>query len=142
MRNPARLMCTALAGLALATLPVPAGGAEPGDTGRITVDPVGHVTPAGDVRLSGTYRCYGDGSEDPVFVSSTLKQHGANQSVGGTNARCDGRVHRWVNEEHQQWTAFTPGPSRVEAHILRLSERSGLPLPAFLASRERTVVLR
>jgi hypothetical protein len=152
MRNAARrapgrtgvvALCGTLAGLALTAVPTPAG-AEPGPNATgdsVTVDRIGFVSHNGDVTLTGTYRCDNDGTGDTVFVSASLRQHGESTSVGGTTAECDGRLHRWINDDQQHWTTFTKGPAFVQGTLMRLSTRSGIPLPSFLAEHGREVTL-
>ncbi|MFF1698148.1 DUF6299 family protein [Streptomyces sp. NPDC058257] len=127
------------ASLLLCTAPAADALADPHET--VTIDPAGRLAPDGTVTLSGTYQC--TGGTGPVFVSSSLTQ--GNQSVrygiGGTRAVCDGEQHAWTNTGRPSPAALKPGAGHVEASVMELDSRSGLPLPRFHASQRQDVVL-
>ncbi len=149
MRDAARRMpgrtgfaalCGTLAGLALTAAAAGPAMADPRAGDIVTIDRVGQVSRQGDVSLSGTYRCNGDGTDDTAFVTTTVRQHGQSSEIGGTRAVCDGRLHRWVNAD-QHLSPFSRGTAYVESGLMRLSTRSGLPMPDFVTARGRAVTL-
>ena len=125
-----------------ATLWSVAGPAGAVASGSVSADPTGTVSRDGTVSLTGTYRCSASGP-GPVFVSSSVRQGGMRHGIGGTPARCDGAEHAWVNHERLAHpTRLAPGPAEVEAALVRLDTRSGLPLPTVLATDRHKVELR
>lgn len=110
----------------------------PGET--VTVDPTGRLAADGTVTLSGTYRC--SGGAGPVFVSSSVRQSSAvvRHGIGGTRAVCDGAEHRWQNSGRTT-SKLAPGAAHVEATVMELDTRSGLPLPRFHAIQRQDVTL-
>ncbi|MFE6165513.1 DUF6299 family protein [Streptomyces sp. NPDC056486] len=127
------------ASLFLCAVPTAHAFADPHET--VTVDPTGRLAPDGTVTLSGTYRC--TGGTGPVFVSSALTQGNgtARHGVGGTRAICDGEQHAWTNTGRPSPADLKPGVSNVEATVMELDSRSGLPLPRFHAAQRQDVVL-
>jgi hypothetical protein len=113
----------------------------------LTVDGVGHLAPDGTITLSGTYWCTEegfagrDGSSDPVYVSSQLKQGETSHGIGGTPAFCDGAVHHWSNSERPGSTAYGTGRAHVVASVMKLDYDWGIPLPHFLAVHGQDVAL-
>ncbi|MEV8313431.1 DUF6299 family protein [Streptomyces sp. NPDC059900] len=127
------LLCAAPA--AAASEPAPAAPNE-----SITVNPTGRIASDGTVTLSGTYRC--TSGSGPILVSSSLAQDNprVRHSVGGTRATCDGQQHTWTNTGRPS-TAPRPGTANVEATVMELDLRSGLPLPRFHAMQRQDVTL-
>ncbi|MCI3928524.1 DUF6299 family protein [Streptomyces sp. AN091965] len=124
-----------IAGLAAAT---------PAHAGRfddLTVNGTGTVAADGTITLSGTYRCLPDGSPGPVFVSSTLVQGDESTGIGGTHAVCDGQVREWTNSSKGTGSRYERGEATVRAHLMKLSTKSGLPMPQPLAREEAQVQL-
>ncbi|EYT83262.1 hypothetical protein CF54_08415 [Streptomyces sp. Tu 6176] len=115
-------------------------GTETG-TDTVTVDPTARLAADGTVTLSGTYRC--TGADGPVFVSSALSRNDSptRYGIGGTRAVCDGARHTWSNTGTPA-NALDPGAARVEATVMELTTRGGLPLmPRFHAVGQRDVTL-
>ncbi|MFF0967389.1 DUF6299 family protein [Streptomyces sp. NPDC003703] len=144
--TPVRPLLGAL-GLAAAALllsaPHAATAADGTDTGTdtVTVDPTARLAADGTVTLSGTYRC--TGADGPVFVSSALSRNDSptRYGIGGTRAVCDGARHTWSNTGTPAG-ALDPGAARVEATVMELTTRGGLPLmPRFHAVGQRDVTL-
>ncbi|MBV9023145.1 MAG: hypothetical protein JO362_04955 [Streptomycetaceae bacterium] len=145
------LVGTALGAALLAAAPAPAFAlahvpahtpASADDEGNsITVDQVGHLAPDGTITLAGSYRCSGGGSGDPVFVSSNLRQGHVNRGIGGTQAICDGTLHRWRNSEDLDATAYAHGQARVTGTLMTFTYAWGIPLPRFLAVQKQHVTL-
>ncbi|MEV5982649.1 DUF6299 family protein [Streptomyces sp. NPDC052114] len=138
MTTTYRAVAALLLTLAGAAVPAAAHGA-PAD--GLTVNGAGTVADDGTVTLSGTYRCLPDGTPGPVFVSSTLAQGDRTNGIGGTAAVCDGRVHEWTNSSRLKEDAYEPGEAAVRAHLMKLSTKSGLPMPQPLAHEEARVEL-
>ncbi|MGW2230874.1 DUF6299 family protein [Streptomyces formicae] len=112
-------------------------------SGAVSTDAEGTVSRDGAVTISGTYRCSPRSAPGPVFVSSTVRQGSVRHGIGGTAARCDGAEHTWVNHEGPgNGTSLEPGSAEVEATLMHLNTRSGLPVPTFLASDRQDVELR
>ncbi|MFH8220553.1 DUF6299 family protein [Streptomyces sp. NPDC018057] len=140
--TPVRPLLGAL-GLAAAALllsaPHAATAADGTDT--VTVDPTARLAADGTVTLSGTYRC--TGADGPVFVSSALSRNDSptRYGIGGTRAVCDGARHTWSNTGTPA-DALDPGAARVEATVMELTTRGGLPLmPRFHAVGRQDVTL-
>ncbi|MEU9480851.1 DUF6299 family protein [Streptomyces sp. NPDC048191] len=135
----AALLCAA-AGPAVAG-PAPAGpaGTDPAET--VTVDTTGHITSAGTVRISGTYRC--TAGTGPVFVSSSISQSNpqVTQGIGGSVAQCDGAEHRWENSGQVATREYKAGKAHVQATLMELRPSGLVPLPAFHTATEQDVVL-
>lgn len=111
--------------------------------GAVSADAEGTVSRDGTVTVSGTYRCSPRSAPGPVFVSSTVRQGPVRHGIGGTAARCDGAEHTWVNRERPgDGTSLKPGSAEVEATLMHLNTRSGLPMPTILASDRQDVELR
>ncbi|WP_043678253.1 DUF6299 family protein [Streptomyces xylophagus] len=125
--------------LLLAAAPAATASADPYET--VTVDPTGSIAPDGTVTLSGTYRCLGNSG--PVFVSSSVSQGdpSVRHGIGGTRAVCDGVEHGWENSAKPSSDTLTPGPAQVEATVMELSSRGGLPLPRFHATQRQDITL-
>ncbi|MCX2927005.1 DUF6299 family protein [Streptomyces sp. NEAU-W12] len=108
----------------------------------VTVDPVGLIAPDGRrVTLSGTYRC--TDASGPVLVGSSVRQEPAvtRYGIGGTQAQCDGRTHRWENTGSVPSDALEAGAADVEVTLVELSPVGGLPLPLFHASLRQDITL-
>ena len=127
------------ASLLLCAAPAADAFADPNET--VTVDPTGSLARDGTVTLSGTYRCTGGTS--PVFVSTSVAQGDriTRHGVGGTRAICDGEQHAWTDTGRPSPATLKPGVSHVEATVMELDSRSGLPLPRFHATQRQDVVL-
>lgn len=129
--------------LAAATLlllaAAPVATADPYEA--VTVDPTGTLAADGTVTLSGTYRCLGNSG--PVFVSSSVgqKSPSVRHGIGGTRAVCDGAEHRWENTGKVEAGDLEPGAAHVEATVMELDARGGLPLPRFHAAQQQDVTL-
>ncbi|WP_329344032.1 DUF6299 family protein [Streptomyces sp. NBC_00663] len=126
--------------LLLAAAPVAtAVAADPFES--VTVDPTGTLAEDGTVTLSGTYRCLGN--TGPAFVSSSVGQRSPSvrHGIGGTRAVCDGAEHRWENTGKVDAGALKPGAAHVEATVMELDPRGGLPLPRFHAAQQQDVTL-
>ncbi|MFJ2771108.1 DUF6299 family protein [Streptomyces sp. NPDC087300] len=108
----------------------------------VSVDATGTVSRDGTVTVSGTYRCAPRPGPGPVFVSSTVRQGGERHGIGGTAARCDGAEHTWVNHEKPGHGALKPGAAEVEATLMHLNTRGGLPMPAIAATDQQDIELR
>ncbi|MBQ0825235.1 DUF6299 family protein [Streptomyces tagetis] len=142
-----------LLGLAVAApaAPVSAAPAHPGPARpapartasgeSVTVDPVGRLTAAGAVTLTGTYRCAG--ASGPVFVSASVRQDpsAVRHGVGGTRAVCDGRDHRWQHTAHLSADALRTGAAEVRATVMELRFQGLIPLPGFHAASRQAVTL-
>ncbi|MFD7338427.1 DUF6299 family protein [Streptomyces violascens] len=126
------------AGVLLCAASGPAGAAP---SGTVSADPTGTVASDGTVILSGTYRCSAPGP-GPIFVASSVRSGGVQHGIGGTAARCDGAEHTWVNHEMPHGTPVKPGPADIEATLVQLDTRSGLPLPVILATDWHSIDLR
>ncbi|MEU6674183.1 DUF6299 family protein [Streptomyces sp. NPDC046853] len=128
------LLCAAPA--AAASTPAAAGPNE-----SVTVNPTGRIASDGTVTLSGTYRC--TSGTGPVFVSSSMAQDNprVRHSIGGTRATCDGKPHAWTNTGRPSLSTPRPGTVNVEATVMELDLRSGLPLPRFHAMQRQDVTL-
>ncbi|MGW6063035.1 DUF6299 family protein [Streptomyces sp. NPDC055189] len=127
------------ASLLLCTASAAAASAGPNES--VTVNPTGRIASDGTVTLSGTYRC--TSGTGPVFVSSSLAQDNqtVRHGIGGTRATCDGQQHSWTNTGRPSPTAPRPGTVSVEATVMELDLRSGLPLPRFHATQRQDVTL-
>lgn len=125
--------------LLLAAAPAATASADPYET--VTVDPTGRIAADGTVTLSGTYRCVGNSG--PVFVSSSVWQDDSSvrHGIGGTRAVCDGVEHAWENSGKPSPDALAPGAAHVEATVMELASRGGLPLPVFHATRRQDITL-
>ncbi|MEU9192848.1 DUF6299 family protein [Streptomyces hundungensis] len=124
--------------------PAPATPVAAGPT--ITADPAGKVSPSGTVTLTGTYSCPASSATGPVFVSSSVgKGTAATGSVRyglqSTVAQCDGAPHAWSNQGKLSGVSIAPGPTDVQATLVRLDKHGWLPLPAILATDRRQVNL-
>ncbi|MCQ4209671.1 DUF6299 family protein [Streptomyces longispororuber] len=99
----------------------------------VTIDKVGSVAPDGTVTLSGTYRCHD--TSGLAFVSSSVRQGSdpARHGIGGTPAVCDGLEHPWVNTGTPPADTVAPGAVQIEATVMELRSKNGLPLPYFHA---------
>ncbi|MFJ9041585.1 DUF6299 family protein [Streptomyces sp. NPDC102406] len=124
----------------LLAAPAASAASEPAE--YVTVDPTGQVAADGTVTLSGTYRC--QHSTGLTFVSSSVRQGSEirRYGIGGTSAVCDGAEHRWQNSGKAQPDAVKPGAAHVQATIMELRLRNGLPLPYFHAVRDQDVTLK
>ncbi|MFJ8106496.1 DUF6299 family protein [Streptomyces sp. NPDC096132] len=133
------LAAAAGAALFLLAVPVQAAGAAPSES--LTVDAVARIASDGTITLSGTYRCVG--SAGPVYVSTNVRQGDApmRYGIGGTHAVCDGAAHTWKNSGRAASGALKAGPAHVEATVMELEPRGGLPLPRFHAVRQQEVTL-
>ncbi|MET9359544.1 DUF6299 family protein [Streptomyces sp. NPDC006632] len=130
----------AAAGALLGAASGPAGAAL-SDT--VTASPNGTVAKDGTVTLSGTYSCSPPPGSGPIFVSSGVLTGSVLHGIGGTPATCDGAEHTWVNTEklsHPE--TVPPGEAVVQATLMRLDTRTGLPLPVVLATDRHAVDLR
>jgi hypothetical protein len=123
-------------------LAAPAASAvEPDES--VTVDSVGRVAQDGTVTLTGTYRCRN--STGLTFISSSVRQGSATTryGIGGSTAVCDGAEHRWQNSGGTHGVeTIKPGAVHVEATIMELRPRNGLPLPYFHAVHNEDVTLK
>ncbi|MGW0913759.1 DUF6299 family protein [Streptomyces sp. NPDC002784] len=136
---PVRAALGTAAASTLLLLTAPAAPAAPGET--VTVDPTGTIAADGTVTLSGTYRC--TGGTGPVFVSSSVgnPSSGLRHGIGGTRAVCDGVERRWQNTGKPSRSSLEAGPARVEATVMELDAKGGLPLPVFHAAHQQDVTL-
>ncbi|MDH6119037.1 DUF6299 family protein [Kitasatospora sp. GAS204B] len=137
---PAGAVNGAVAGPPNAPINRPAAGpAGPTGGGAVAVDAVGTVGSDGTVTLSGSYRCLTGGA---VFVSSSLRIGDQSRSIGnGTRATCDGSPHRWSSQEKPYALDARPGPARVEATLVHLTEGPLVPMPEFLAVQQQDITL-
>ncbi|MCQ4084972.1 DUF6299 family protein [Streptomyces sp. RB6PN25] len=126
---------------AAASVPATASAFADDAGNTVTVDPVGRLAHDGTITLEGTYRCTGDGSDGPVYVSSALEQRKASNGIGGTPAVCDGSLHRWHNSQRPDSTTYTHGRAHVTATLMKLGQDWGIPLPRFLAVHQQDVTL-
>ncbi|MWA08292.1 DUF6299 family protein [Streptomyces sp. BA2] len=128
-----------IASLLLLTAPAADAIAAPGET--VTVDPTGRLAPDGTITLSGTYRC--TSGTGPAFVSSSLTQGDSRvrHGIGGTRAVCDGEEHDWTNTGRPSPSTLKPGTAHVEATVMELASRNGLPLPYFHAMHRQDIKL-
>ncbi|MFD9792505.1 DUF6299 family protein [Streptomyces sp. NPDC059070] len=118
------------------------GPAVAAGSGAVTADTVGTVAPDGTVTLSGTYRCTLT-APGPVFISSSVRVGNVRYGIGGTAANCDGAEHTWTNHDRPGFGGrVTPGPAEVDATLVQLDGRGGLPLPSVVASDRHDVDLR
>ncbi|MEV4442394.1 DUF6299 family protein [Streptomyces sp. NPDC049577] len=139
MRHASGLAAVA-ALLAATAAPAFAAPADPADS--LTVDKTARVAKDGTVSISGTYRCTGDTTNEPVYVGSTLRQKSWGDGIGGTRAVCDGKRHRWTNTGRPGEPGYRPGPARVEANMIRLrKDRNGSLMAHYLSSQSRPVKL-
>ncbi|MFI5633681.1 DUF6299 family protein [Streptomyces sp. NPDC051664] len=130
----------AVGGALLTAATGPVGAA---DVQALSAAPTGTVSTDGTVTLSGTYRCSPLSGSGPVFVSSTVRTGEVRHGIGGTAATCDGVQHMWVNQDKPaQGALVTPGPAEVEATLVHLDTRSGLPLPRIIATHRNEIELR
>ncbi|MGW2816312.1 DUF6299 family protein [Streptomyces sp. NPDC001415] len=118
------------------------GPAAAAPSGTVSANPTGTVSKDGTITLSGTYRCSVPSGSGPVFVSSSVRTGDVQHGIGGTSAVCDGAEHTWVNQARPYGTPLPSGPARIEATLLQLNTRSGLPLPAILAADWHALDLR
>ena len=116
----------------------PEASAAPSET--VTVDSVGRIA-GNSVTLSGTYRC--TDATGSVYISSAVHQgpSAESHSIGGTQAVCDGREHRWENTGNVPDGALKAGEARVEATILEMSPSGVLLVPTFHAVQYQDVTL-
>lgn len=130
------VITTAALAAALIVSASAASAAEPGPSAdTVTANPAGTLSKDGTVTMSGTYRCWAPADGGPVFVSSSVQTGSVQHGIGGTQARCDGLEHTWVNQEKPaDGASLTPGPAKVQATLLHLDTHSGLPLPAVIAT--------
>ncbi|WP_370150883.1 DUF6299 family protein [Streptacidiphilus sp. EB129] len=125
--------------LLLTVTPGPAGATA---AGAVSADQSGTVAGDGTVTLSGTYRCSPLTGPGPVFVSSSVGTGSVRHGIGGTAATCDGAEHSWVNRERPaDGTKMTPGPTEIEATLVHLDTRGGLPLPDIIATDQHQIDL-
>ncbi|MFF4183438.1 DUF6299 family protein [Streptomyces sp. NPDC001691] len=111
-----------------------AAGPAAASSGTVSANPSGTIAKDGTVTLSGTYRCT-TSTTGPVFVASSVGTDSVRHGIGGTVARCDGAEHTWVNHaKPAHGTPVAPGSTEIEATLMQLDTRSGLPLPAILAT--------
>ncbi|MFE9403309.1 DUF6299 family protein [Streptomyces sp. NPDC006530] len=113
----------------------------------ITADPTGKVSPTGTVTLTGTYSCPAQSKSGPVFVSSSVGTGSAatgsvRYGLNSTVAQCDGSPHPWSNQGKLSGASIVPGPTDVQAVLVRLDKHGWLPLPAILATDRHPVDLR
>ncbi|MFI9586740.1 DUF6299 family protein [Streptomyces sp. NPDC052236] len=127
---------------ALVTVLTPgSAGAQAAAPGTVTIDRTGQIAPNGTITLTGTYRC-SPPQPGPVLVGVKLTQEGATASVGGTTARCDGKLHTWRNTGPTE-SPFVPGAAHGEATLFGLDSSDGLgPLPFFLDTDGQDLNLR
>ncbi|MFG3280841.1 DUF6299 family protein [Streptomyces sp. NPDC048111] len=112
-------------------------------SGSVSADPAGTVSRDGTITVSGTYRCSGASGRGPVVVSSSVGSATVRQGLQGIAAQCDGAQHTWVNHGKLAYGGpMTPGPTDVQASLVRLDMSSGLPLPSVIAMDRRQVDLR
>ncbi|WP_328919726.1 DUF6299 family protein [Streptomyces sp. NBC_00208] len=130
----------AIGGALLTAAADPVGAA---DVQAVSAAPTGTVSTDGTVTLSGTYRCSPLSGAGPVFVSSTVRAGEVRQGIGGTAATCDGVEHTWVNQDKPVHGApVAPGPAEVEATLVHLDTRSGLPMPRIIVTDRHEIELR
>ncbi|MCX5384069.1 DUF6299 family protein [Streptomyces sp. NBC_00083] len=130
----------AAAGVLLGVASGPAGAAL---SDAVSAAPTGTVSKDGTVTLSGTYRCSPPSGSGPIFVSSGVLTGSVLHGIGGTAAKCDGDEHTWVNREKLSHPETVPaGEAVVQATLMRLDTRTGLPLPVVLATDRHAVDLR
>ncbi|MEW1866730.1 DUF6299 family protein [Streptomyces caelestis] len=123
-----------------AAAPAPALAAPSAPAEYVTVDKEGRMAD-GSVTLSGTYRCLdGDG---PVLVSSSVSRPSSDvhYSVGGAQAVCDGKEHRWENSGTVPAGALEAGRAHVEATLFELRPDGLLLVPVFHAVGNRDITL-
>ncbi|GAA4040962.1 DUF6299 family protein [Streptomyces shaanxiensis] len=133
--------CAALL-LLVAAPSAPADSSAPAPEETVTVDSKGLMAADGTVTLSGTYRCVD--SVGPVYVSSSIGQRSetVRYAIGGTEAVCDGKLHRWENESRPSPTTLKHGRADVEAAVVELHPVGILPLPRFHALLKQEVTLK
>ncbi|MFG2718986.1 DUF6299 family protein [Streptomyces sp. NPDC048416] len=120
-----------------------ASGPAAAVSGTVSANPTGTVAPDGTITLSGTYRCSMPTDPGPVFVSSSVLSGSVRHGIGGTAATCDGAEHTWVNHDRiTHGEAMKPGAAEVEATLMQLDTRSGLPLPRIIAMDRHSMDLR
>ncbi|MEV6649266.1 DUF6299 family protein [Streptomyces sp. NPDC051219] len=126
--------------------PVATEAAEP--VNSVSVQEYGQIAADGLVTLSGTYRCIDEAESGSVFIATNITQNGtSSQSIGGTEAVCDGLEHPWTNSgrpstQPTDVAAFAAGPAQVEVRMLTFRTAGGwLPLPHFLVDQESPVTL-
>ncbi|GHB60921.1 hypothetical protein GCM10010331_55810 [Streptomyces xanthochromogenes] len=130
-----------------ALLGVTAGPAAAG-SGTVTAGPTGTISPDGTITLSGTYRCSAPSSPGPVLVASSVGIGSADSGtvrygMNGVAAQCDGAEHTWVNRGRLgSGLAPAAGPVDVQATLVQLIMRGGLPLPSLIAADRHQVDLR
>ncbi|WP_406337618.1 DUF6299 family protein [Streptomyces sp. NBC_01620] len=130
----------AIGGALLTSATGPVGAA---DVQAVSAAPTGTVSRDGTVTLSGTYRCSSLSGPGPVFVSSTVGAGEMRRGIGGTVATCDGVEHTWVNQDKPvHGSLMAPGPAEVEATLVHLDTRSGLPMPSIIATDRHEIELR
>lgn len=130
----------AIGGALLTAATGPVGAA---DVQAVSAAPTGTVSTDGTVTLSGTYRCSPLSDPGPVFVSSTVGAGERRHGIGGTAATCDGVERTWVNQDKPVHGALmAPGPAEVEATLVHLDTRSGLPIPSIIATDRHEIELR
>ncbi|MFF5188454.1 DUF6299 family protein [Streptomyces sp. NPDC000345] len=132
---------TAAAGAALFLLVVPGQAAGADLSESLTVDAVARIAADGTVTLTGTYRCLG--SAGPVYLSTAVHQDSGTvrYGIGGSRAVCDGAEHTWQNAGKASVDALKAGPAHVEATLMELETRGGLPLPRFHVVQRQDVTL-
>ncbi|MFF3975571.1 DUF6299 family protein [Streptomyces sp. NPDC055808] len=123
-------------------------GPAAASSGAVSADPTGTVSRDGTIALSGTYRCSAPTGQGPVLVASSVgivsAQGGTvRYGLNGIAAQCDGAEHTWVNRG-RLGTGPAPqaGPVDVQATLVQLVMRGGLPLPSVIAADRRQVELR
>ncbi|MEU0282632.1 DUF6299 family protein [Streptomyces sp. NPDC006195] len=118
-------------------------GAAAFEAGSVSADTTATVSRDGTVTVSGTHRCSPRSGPGPVFVSSTVLSGEVRHGIGGTAARCDGAEHTWVNQEKPGGgKKLAPGRAEVEATLMQLNTRTGLPLPIIVARDRHSIELR
>ncbi|MGW9133345.1 DUF6299 family protein [Streptomyces sp. NPDC055681] len=126
-----------------ALLTAAAGPVGAADVQAVSAAPTGTVSTDGTVTLSGTYRCSPSSGPGPVFVSSTVRAGEVRHGIGGTAATCDGVEHTWVNQDKPVHGALVaPGSAEVEATLVHLDTRSGLPMPRIIVTDQHEIELR
>ncbi|MFE9535063.1 DUF6299 family protein [Streptomyces sp. NPDC006691] len=134
----------AAAGALLAVVAGPAAASS----GSVSADPTGTVSRDGTITLSGTYRCTAPTSPGPVLVASSVGIGSADSGsvrygLNGVAAQCDGAEHTWVNRGRAgSGPAPAAGPVDVQATLVQLVMRGGLPLPFVIAADRHQVELR
>jgi hypothetical protein len=139
--RPSSLAVSACATAALVTVLTPGSAGAQAAPGTITIDRTGQIAPNGTITLTGTYRCSSP-QPGPVLVGAKLTQEGATASVGGTTARCDGKLHTWRNTGPTE-SPFKAGAARGEATLFGLDSSGGMgPLPFFVDTDRQDLNLR